>query len=1665
MPSPVHQSADMNVAAGSSQSSAGSEQSSDLLSPPNAAAATAGTAGAGPAAAEAGPPADHICRKSYADTQTVARPSFNTTAAEWDSARKPSAHGNAAGAPGGNALDGDANAMDLQEGDVNDAAAGGGGLAARRWLHRDQAKSSKSYAHGGAGAIAAAASGGARAPEAEANMDHAPSSSAKKKRQHPLAAKFAKFEKRRLERESLESNSPEGSDDLAPSAKDSSALDPDAPAKFRESYETKNSSHQKNLDCIEQIARNQEEAMHLNSFVAIPRDNFFEVDEESLNQEPLTCPQGESQFWNVNTAEDEEDDPGDEGVDFGGGGGDMLGQELEDEQDEVREAIEDIETDPEPKPASEEPEAGDSAAEKPPAKEPSVGEDEQGLEKGTTEEPEPEAEEKADGTMALSKSKVPAYAGDTDEGEYKTDDQESDDDDDESELPSPFHGKKPAAKPAASGKPPLQPNNAGKKARRGKGALALALDEEHGGPEKMDVDAHANKGRAAEPKKKVPRRKGNVALALATEDDQTQKEAYDGEAEAEEETKGKRRKKHDPTAMALAEYEETGEVDSYFSREAAQRKAVLSKKHSETQGQGFFNDDDEEEAPEDYGHTSFHGDDNREMVGTEKQSEPLLGTEMQTEPASGTEKQSEPLTGTEKQSSEPPNGTEKQSEPLLSSSGAEQSATNGTSTTENITRDTDEMVVALRDELRQMGKAVTCAICQGSLTKTKVLPCGHQYCSGCLKVYHNPKPVKDPENKKRTLSPPKCKDECPECRAPAARRAGVAIPQTDEIVGAYKKIEREFGWAPRRYQAQGIVMTQIAPGEGGSFDDFDSDEEDAMATKEDRAKREQEYQEHLQVSSTNHGALERKKEAAQRRQTMSLKEQIEKQNDVRRWGQMVQEQSAVVDADEEAVEALLRAHKRFGGAKEMVAAHTANFLGKSDATHKPESEISASGSTIPIGEKKPSGSGAANNDKMELEELPEEEEQFCTAPDDLQSLDYSTAREESQATSSVLNTTAMSHTVIHDGNTAKKADRPDMAMAPSASVRGSSVLEWERSPESLRVAQRELASASAATAAGTRESVDTATGRNSPLVLHDGNTVRKQPAQTKSNADMDFDLDVDPTPRRSGRISPLPSKTLPLERAMEVDAAVGRDGGEGPGPMPAPRVAAAAASSAPIAKGTIVVVQARTWPGINKPGGVARVTKVHPAAAEVGQSTKYDVAYVLGGKEKKVDESFVSIHEPDPLPTIEERPDSARTTRGTLSAEKKSRPVRPRKAAVKAEPSATTASSVPIFNDEELQHIPDDVLKWAGIKPKEKKGKAKADGGKKEAPRSKKRVLADANGNAKSSKQTKKRKPSTKQEAAAMDEEEAPSPAVEPLDEIIGELSNEEIVTLADARYASLLSLDEKPSKANPLTLHVVTSSLSDKDSKTLDSLCKLLKGNNVALKVMKDFNPTKTQLCITASAASPKSDNEPLDVVSQSRTLKVMRSSLAGIPVLTPQWMESCVREGRLVAPSGAMCIRTLPRKQAPSASAQGDDEPTEHFGVAKYAAAYQKESLSSSNLLTGVSVMLCGSSAGSGMVKDLKVLLQQSGASIISSASMASRHLKDMSKGEAGRVVFLCDDSVTDKGCGISDALFKQAKKLLCQSVEGERLRHRLYEVCYASIRRTTQCKYWRGSFVAKK
>jgi len=76
--------------------------------------------------------------------------------------------------------------------------------------------------------------------------------------------------------------------------------------------------------------------------------------------------------------------------------------------------------------------------------------------------------------------------------------------------------------------------------------------------------------------------------------------------------------------------------------------------------------------------------------------------------------------------------------------------------------------------------------------------------------------------------------------------------------------------------------------------------------------------------------------------------------------------------------------------------------------------------------------------------------------------------------------------------------------------------------------------------------------------------------------------------------------------------------------------------------GDIVQVQSRTWPGVNKPGGIARISKVFE------NTSSYHVNYILGGKEKNVDSIFLSLP-PEEMNLLEDAKDDSNNAAASAS--------------------------------------------------------------------------------------------------------------------------------------------------------------------------------------------------------------------------------------------------------------------------------------------------------------------------------------------------------------------------------------------------------------------------------
>ncbi|EQC30930.1 hypothetical protein SDRG_11408 [Saprolegnia diclina VS20] len=134
--------------------------------------------------------------------------------------------------------------------------------------------------------------------------------------------------------------------------------------------------------------------------------------------------------------------------------------------------------------------------------------------------------------------------------------------------------------------------------------------------------------------------------------------------------------------------------------------------------------------------------------------------------------------------------------------------------------------------------------------------------------------------------------------------------------------------------------------------------------------------------------------------------------------------------------------------------------------------------------------------------------------------------------------------------------------------------------------------------------------------------------------DNDESLLLPPLPDASA--IPPHKRTTPLKQQQQKKPARKRKSDVLPSPKPSPPASDNEAppasdretppSVAVFSVGDTVRVTERTWKGINKPGGVARIKKKHAISAD---AVTYDVEYILGGAEKAVEAMYIAPHVAD----------------------------------------------------------------------------------------------------------------------------------------------------------------------------------------------------------------------------------------------------------------------------------------------------------------------------------------------------------------------------------------------------------------------------------------------------
>jgi hypothetical protein len=156
-------------------------------------------------------------------------------------------------------------------------------------------------------------------------------------------------------------------------------------------------------------------------------------------------------------------------------------------------------------------------------------------------------------------------------------------------------------------------------------------------------------------------------------------------------------------------------------------------------------------------------------------------------------------------------------------------------------------------------------------------------------------------------------------------------------------------------------------------------------------------------------------------------------------------------------------------------------------------------------------------------------------------------------------------------------------------------------------------------------------------------------------------------------------------------------------------------------------------------------------------------------------------------------------------------------------------------------------------------------------------------------------------------------------------------------------------------------------------------------VKLSDSFHAKKTTLCVTTLDPSVSKTNNATALV---RTMKGMRAALAGVPIVSPDWIRTCLIAQRVIVPETSMYVRTLPVK-VPLL-------PITDHGVAHLAAGKEQ---GAPRPLETCSVFLCSHN------KDAVMVLRDSGATILSHSSQ----VRNGSKSNSNAVYVVCHDKST--------------------------------------------------------
>ena len=411
--------------------------------------------------------------------------------------------------------------------------------------------------------------------------------------------------------------------------------------------------------------------------------------------------------------------------------------------------------------------------------------------------------------------------------------------------------------------------------------------------------------------------------------------------------------------------------------------------------------------------------------------------------------------------------------------------------------------------------------------------------------------------------------------------------------------------------------------------------------------------------------------------------------------------------------------------------------------------------------------------------------------------------------------------------------------------------------------------------------------------------------------------------------------------------------------------------------------------GINKPGGVGRVTRVQfpdDQTTNRNASCLYDIAYILGGREVGVESKYVTAND-RALGRDDQDAGSLRIRFNNNIPQSLLNQLEAEGFDTVGRPSLAMMHKA----GEESKENVKPFLVEAAKSPKKRLSEEPPPGASHRNKRLK-RAKAAVVSTLKSA--------LTKNKSRKQQRQESP-PLV---------LSNAEKCQQANEHYSK--QFQDAVQKG---VLYVTVSSLSPPEAESVARLCTLSPSMGPVKIKQCDTLSAKVSMCLVPTPAMSRS--EPANLVARSRTVKTMRAALAGIPIVPCAWAFKCLQNQTVQEPTPAMYIRTLPTKA-------GDGHTA--FGVAHLASLSHVNGLHRKPLKS-CAVYLCGKVPRQ-VERDIVLLAKDAGATVLTQRSTVLSRIRSEQT-----VVLLCNKTAqTSLTAKLESEVAQHPKRVLVASAQ---------------------------------